>query len=507
MNKNLVNLKNAISINSSYNTSVKNSFLTFYQDKINNEWEYASDVFLIQEELPFASKQYSEIEVRINSVKVPEVNTKASDDYKKIIFKNPDGHYGIGCLYYFMDNYWIAIKTNMLGSATDSIIVRRCNNFLKWIDNNGIVHSEPCVMEYTVSGNNNAKTTDITGVSGNIKGYVQRNSITQSLYSNQRFLLGTPELWSAIKITGNGINNFLNQRTGDYSSNAMIEITFIESEKNEDTDNLVDGIADYYKFKIYIDFINIDDNILENAFVGMTGTLEWTATQNNNLLNDITVMYSVEDEILDDSVYDKYGLSLSYNENNKSILYQYSEQGLETKFDTNNQNISFIDSEKGINVNFDDEIDSIKFKNFNKSVVTIDNDGNYEFLNKGTANIVATFFRDGVEIQKKYIPVKCIDKEVEKEIKIDNIFDTILQNNEKTIQCYLYNGNEKLESKITYSVLSKEIPERCYDIIISEDTHNMTLINNEMYLYSPLIIRVESENVYYDLEIILKGRY
>lgn len=437
MNNDLRNLYSAMSMNSSYHKTPKDVFLNTYQDKINNEWEYASDVFLIQEEIPFASKQYSEIEVRINSVKVPEVNTKASDDYKKIIFKNPDGHYGIGCLYNFMDNYWIATKTNILGSATDSIIVRRCNNFLKWMDKDGVIHSEPCVMEYTVSGNNNAKTTDITGVSGNIKGYVQRNSITQQLYSNQRFLIGTPELWSAIKITGNGINNFLNQRTGDYTSNAMIELTFIESEKNEDTDNLEEGIADYYKFKIYINFVNIENESINNAFIGMTGTLEWTAVQNNSLINDITVQYSVEDD----------------------------------------------------------------------RVLSIDNNGNYEFLNLGDTNIVAIFYRNGAEIQTKYIPVNCTNEETENEIKINNMFDFVLQDQQNSSTCYVYNGNEQIESTMTYTVLSTEIPKRCYDMIISEDTHTITIVNNEMYLYSPLKIRVESEGLSYDFEIILKGRY
>lgn len=437
MNKYLNQLNHAMSINSSYQKTVKDSILDIYQDKINNEWEYASDVFLIQEENPFASKNYSEIEVRINSVKVPEVNTKASDDYKKIIFKNPDGHYGIGCLYYFMDNYWITTKTNMLGSATDSVIVRRCNNFLKWMDKNGVVHNEPCVFEYTVSGNNNAKTTDITSVSGNIKAYIQRNTVTQQLYSNQRFLIGTPELWSAIKITGNGINNFLNQRTGDYTSNAMIELTFIESEQNEDTDNLEEGIADYYKFKIYINFVNIQNDTINDAFIGMTGTLEWSATQNDDLLNDISVTYSVEDD----------------------------------------------------------------------RVLTIDNDGNYQFINLGSTNIVANFYRDDQLIQTKYISVNCTNNDINNEIKITNIFDFVLQGSQKTINAYVYHGNEQLDNSMEYTVINDDVPKECYEIIVSEDTHSMTLINHEMYLYKPLTIRVQSNELYYDFNVTLKGRY
>ena len=437
MNKYLNQLNHVMSINSSYRKTVKDSILDIYQDKINNEWEYASDVFLIQEENPFASKNYSEIEVRINSVKVPEVNTKASDDYKKIIFKNPDGHYGIGCLYYFMDNYWITTKTNMLGSATDSVIVRRCNNFLKWMDKNGVVHNEPCVFEYTVSGNNNAKTTDITSVSGNIKAYIQRNTVTQQLYSNQRFLIGTPELWSAIKITGNGINNFLNQRTGDYTSNAMIELTFIESEQNEDTDNLEEGIADYYKFKIYINFVNIQNDTINDAFIGMTGTLEWSATQNDDLLNDISVTYSVEDD----------------------------------------------------------------------RVLTIDNDGNYQFINLGSTNIVANFYRDDQLIQTKYISANCTNNDINNEIKITNIFDFVLQGNQKTINAYVYHGNEQLDNSMEYTVINDDVPKECYEIVVSEDTHSMTLINHEMYLYKPLTIRVQSNELYYDFNVTLKGRY
>lgn len=294
MINNIDKIKASISSDSTYKKTATESYRSEYKNKIDNDWQYASDIFTIQEEVEYASMTFEEIEARVCQVKIAETSYKGNDDWKKLMFKDVQARYGMGSLFYFFDNYWIITKTSMLGASTDSFIVRRCNDFLRWIDLDGNYHKEPCIFDYKITRNTNSKTTDITSVSGFTTITLQRNKRTQTLYPNQRFLLGTPEFWTSIKIPGAGINNYLNQKTGVYDSNAVIEVSVIESEVNANTDDLINGIADVKK-------LTVDYNFNYNDIKGSANDkfeMSCDITQNGNILTDRVFKYSIEDELI-----------------------------------------------------------------------------------------------------------------------------------------------------------------------------------------------------------------
>lgn len=284
----LKNIQSAISTNSYRRESGTEYYRRMLDYEIDNVWQYASDVYTILQEKPYGSGKYVSKEVRLTSVKTPDTGYKNVDDYKRILFKHSAGEEtGSGSLFHFADNYWIATVTDLVGQTTDSVVVTRCNNYLKWIDENGLVHCEPCWIDYKVSGNNNNRTVTITSSSGMEKIYVQRNERTKTIRSNQRFLFGVEGQWVAFKVAGNGIRNFINSKTGDENSHCLVEINVNVSEVNLETDDLINGIADYSTSKIDC---NMNLNYIEN-FVGYNTTLSVDVVQNGVILCDKIIRY------------------------------------------------------------------------------------------------------------------------------------------------------------------------------------------------------------------------
>ena len=77
------------------NFSDDNYWIEGLQNKVNKEWDFATDVIDIQEEIDtysnkgyrMAKPSYKNIEVRITSA-YDETGNKLSNDYKNIIFKD-----------------------------------------------------------------------------------------------------------------------------------------------------------------------------------------------------------------------------------------------------------------------------------------------------------------------------------------------------------------------------------------------------------------------------------
>ena len=170
------------------------------QKKINNVWEFANDVFVIQEETIFGSKIFTDVNVRINHVVTSKISdTKLSDDYRGIIFKEVQHSYGLGYVYQFDNNYWLTINSDIYRYPTANATVRRCNNVLsKYIyDSNGAkkLIQEPCAVDAEIS-----KSRDLFKYSqaiilpqADIYIFAQNNSNTKNIDVNDRFLLdGVP---------------------------------------------------------------------------------------------------------------------------------------------------------------------------------------------------------------------------------------------------------------------------------------------------------------------------
>ena len=113
-------------------SSPNNYYREQMQELINTQWDNTTMLQTIEEESPFASFQFREVEVRMIHALDKSTRAKQGDDFRELIFKNIDYLVNLGAYYKFDNAYWLAINIDELNRTTKNIIVRRCNNVLKW---------------------------------------------------------------------------------------------------------------------------------------------------------------------------------------------------------------------------------------------------------------------------------------------------------------------------------------------------------------------------------------
>jgi len=221
-----------------------------FQASLTDLFNVSSDVFDINEESVFASGSYVSIKVRITSAVDVLTQTRLGDDFKRILFSDINHPVYVGMKYSFSDNTWIGWNIENIKTLTSSITVRRCNNVLRWMSSSGSeIYSEPCAIEYEIAGtDNNISSDNIVTPNGLVKVYTQQNSKTNTITENQRFLFGSPTNWVCFRVQGGGIRNFLNQKTVDNTSSQLLMLKMDTNYTNNDTDDLINGIADFYKY-------------------------------------------------------------------------------------------------------------------------------------------------------------------------------------------------------------------------------------------------------------------
>lgn len=227
-------------------TSAKESYKADVQATIRQYFYQSTDWFTIQEESALASNTYQNVDVRINNLVNPTTGDNVEDDFKKILFQELDHSVNLGRMYQFDSNYWLTINVDKIKTLTQTIVVRRCNNVLRWIDEStGALYEVPCAMGYLIKENRDYSTAGsaIVVPSGMIDCFVQNNLKVQKIKPNQRFLFGTPNNWTAYRVEGGGINNFNNQQTVDNTSASLARFSLAVDFVNPQTDDLVNGIA------------------------------------------------------------------------------------------------------------------------------------------------------------------------------------------------------------------------------------------------------------------------
>lgn len=240
-----------------------------------NEFQYASnvlfenslDIFTIQKETSFASGVYSDVKARITNA-ISNITSKSlGDDFKQIIH-NPLSalNVTIGDSYYFSDNYWLAIFSDAIKSVVSNGTVRRCNNMLKWVDDNGVLYQSPCIIDYDILGSRNlTRQDDPVLPQGYTKIFTQLNSTTEKIEPGQRFLVGRPNRQVCWRVLGNGEMVSQGLQTIDNESSRILTLTVEAYQYNEQTDDLINGIADAYKavYSISLSASSISGNVGE----------------------------------------------------------------------------------------------------------------------------------------------------------------------------------------------------------------------------------------------------
>jgi hypothetical protein len=269
-----------------------------FQQMLNDGFAEATTNYkTVLEETVMGSNEYEEVEVRITHVINTQTGTNMGDDWKTILFKDIDHATAPGYMYYFDDNYWLVNNTEIVKNLAAAVVVRRCNNVLRWIDDNGSYHSCPCIIDYELDENKDYQTvkSSLVAPSAFSTIFVQFNEDTNIIFPNQRFLFGnagftgsTVHNWAVYKILGGGVNNLNNQQTEDNLSNGFIRLSLMKDYVNDETDDIVNGVADVLKrvYTVTIDQSAITGNIGRevqlNAIttlngVSVTKVVEWSS--------------------------------------------------------------------------------------------------------------------------------------------------------------------------------------------------------------------------------------
>jgi hypothetical protein len=276
-------------------TSMKEEFIGYFQEKLNQEFYNAPDWFTIQEEYPYASGTLRNVDVRVNHVINTATGLNQGDDWKKLLFPDIDHDTQVGNVYHFDDNDWVCINSESIKSLTATCIIRRCNNTLRWITEDGAIHTVPCVIEYKINENRDYSTagSSMVNPSGIIEIMTQFNPISNLIQENQRFLIGNPGNWKVWKVPGGGINNFNNLETSNNMSVGLLRITMIRNYINYDSDDLVNGIADALQSTYTV---KINEDVVRGN-INHTAQLTYTAYLNESSV-DREVVWATDNPLV-----------------------------------------------------------------------------------------------------------------------------------------------------------------------------------------------------------------
>ena len=276
----------------------KDSYINDFSAMMAQSFDNAANIYYneIEFELDYGSNNFIKIpEIRVDSVTDYNTSMLANgDEYKIFIFKPDFPTPTYGMKFRWGENYWLVINTDNEKNMAVSCEVRRCNNVLRFFDENGNKIYEPCIMDTTLRFTNNIDTPPITTGKEEQKIWFQRNETTTKIRPNDKFIFGAPNQRYAIRLYAGGMKNELNTITMDDTSPTLSEFYFQHYQINPEYDDLENGFANAYmqNFKVSI------DNVLSQIELGSTGTLTATVTKNGEIIQKEVVWESSDESIL-----------------------------------------------------------------------------------------------------------------------------------------------------------------------------------------------------------------
>lgn len=228
-------------------TNYKDKEFNYTSEVIKSEFYNSPTYRKISYEEVMGTSVYNLIDTRVTTSIDPSTSQKLNNDFRTIYFLPEMDVPKVGAKFQFDDNIWIVVDRSYSNTPINSVMVRRCNNVLKWLDyDTGKVFSEPCVIDY-LSTVGNDDTGLIKTPTGKITIFVQKNKKTNTIKENQRFIFGNKDNRVCYKILSGGLINYNNLKTSDDNSSTLLKFYLEKNFINEEFDNIELGVADYYK--------------------------------------------------------------------------------------------------------------------------------------------------------------------------------------------------------------------------------------------------------------------
>lgn len=234
---------------------------------INDQWDNTSAMQEIyQQQLDcegnFVDGCFKKIEAWLNYVVGQGTSMRNGHDFVQLTFRDIDEFTIRGRYYQFENNYWITTFDDEHDSISKSVVVRRCNNYLKIIDpENGAVFSAPCAVDYDMSSPSGQVSRYVITPNNHATIIVQGNEDTIRLFKiNTRYILGGRPF--KLYAYQNAILD--NMQT----QNATLLYLDLYLDELHDKDDLENGVADNGDYEYQIQ-INSQSMVLANGASGV----------------------------------------------------------------------------------------------------------------------------------------------------------------------------------------------------------------------------------------------
>lgn len=151
-----------------------------------------------------------------------------------------------GSLVSWMDNLWLITECDANSEIYTKAKMRQCNHLLKWIDADGNIHEQWCIIEdgtkYLV-GEYEDRNFVVTRGDSRIAMTIAKNEDTVKFNRESRFLIDDPE--SQIKLSYSLTKPL---KVGWVYNTEGVYSFVLQEVVSTDDDNHELGIADYYKY-------------------------------------------------------------------------------------------------------------------------------------------------------------------------------------------------------------------------------------------------------------------
>ena len=209
---------------------------------------------------------------------------KDSDDYRSLYFKDISHSTHRGEYFKWGDNYWLVYETTNELETISRCNIRRCNNWIKWLNAKGEVIQYPCVIEGELTSANAQVSKTITQANSHINVIVQGNLDTLSLTKNTRIMFNH----SVYKFIA--INNYMQQDYVDDNTPLLFMDFYLDMEIDED--NVEENLAD----DLRKDF-TVECNVTQlRGQINSVGNIVSKVYCKNNLINDVRMEYTSNNE-------------------------------------------------------------------------------------------------------------------------------------------------------------------------------------------------------------------
>ena len=264
----------------------------FIDNSYENTTVMENDVY--EEGYPFDFKFVNNPKCWVGTVLDVTTGTiKDSDDYRSLYFKNINHEVGRGRYFKWANNYWIVYETTTSELETIATCnIRRCNNWLKWLNDKGEVIQYPCVIEGELTSANSQVAKTITQANSHINVIVQGNIDTLSLRKNARVMFNH----SVYKFYA--INNYM--QTDFVGDNAPLLFMDFYLDMEIDEDNVEENLADDLRKDFTIE-CNVQHLIGQRNTCGCINSIVY---HNNKTISNVRFEYSSSDDniiVVDDN--------------------------------------------------------------------------------------------------------------------------------------------------------------------------------------------------------------